>query len=155
VTFFPLVAFVRYFVYNKPKSNLCSAITTLNTAEKAVLSHTHKTQLHFSRMYFYPEYSGYRSQTREGWLSPAQTTARSTANSSVSMSTLLRSSRIPYGYTLQYRCCSSITTVRITRNTINPLYSDFLSTNPRITDLNYSYPEPLLNSDSLFFVCKI
>jgi len=45
VNFFPLVAFIRYFIYNKPKSNLHSAITTLNTTEKAVfflsLSFTH------------------------------------------------------------------------------------------------------------------
>jgi hypothetical protein len=65
-------------------------------------------------MYFYPEYSGCRSQRRDGWLSPAQTTARSsarsTANSSVSVSHLLRSSRIPYLYTLQYRRSSSLIT---------------------------------------------
>jgi len=85
----------------------------MNTTEKIVLSHIYKTQMHFSRMYFYPGYSGYRSQTRDGCLSPAQTTARSTANSSVSMSTLLRYSRISYDYTLQYRRCSSLTTVRI------------------------------------------
>jgi hypothetical protein len=42
VTFFSMVAFLRYFVYNKPESNLCSAITILNTTEKTVLSHIHK-----------------------------------------------------------------------------------------------------------------
>ena len=65
------------FISNKPKVKYMHHCKhTEHYRKQTILSHVHKTWLPFSLMHFQLEYLGYWSQKRDGWLSPAQTTAK-------------------------------------------------------------------------------
>jgi hypothetical protein len=76
MAFFPLVViWLGVSLATSLNSNLCTSPTKQDTTENnCIISHA-QTQLHFCPMCFQVEYIGYWSQTREGRLFPAQTTA--------------------------------------------------------------------------------